>query len=562
MISASHLSSKFRALAGYSSDSLASEVKRLASLSYLALKRELEPMDHIQRLPVELLAEVFTIGQAFELEEEAMPTSHLIAGAVCRKWRTIVLGTPPLWRWITIDDYEPWTRTLTYLERAEQCPLRIKIHWTEEEGEEHASHRNVVQLNNVLDFLIPHVDHWQLFSLEVSQYTLIYHALARLEHLSAPCLEELSLSHQDDAEVGPIFEPEALSHSFELFRGVEDTLREDTSGEETFKSLKKARLWGVHVTWKSPLFSQLASLTLAYHSNDVRPSVEDFFSMLSSSAPTLEEFTLEYSGPAGEDAIAGWPTESIPFPCLRYLKIAFISAVYIQNLLIIIDAPKLDQLDLDLDEGDEESTIADWARVIEVICTGGYHPTSTSRNSSRKRGVPLFPELHTLQLLAYPGEIIDLGILLYYHPEVTSLTINFHWIPSDFIEFLSGPISPGINRELPRWVSQSLRDLANSTSVKREPWLLPKLAVFRAYNQTGAALRSLTEQRKKAGIPLREIHYSDGSIMNLRDRLWLSDNLEKLEEFEESDDGSIDDAELEEDDDDDEDEDEDDDDDA
>src|SRR5271155_1075949 len=102
MISASHLSSKFRALAGYSSDSLTSEVKRLASLSYLALKRELEPMDHIQKLPVELLAEVFTIGQAFELEEDDMPRSHLIVGGVCRKWRTIVLGTPSLWRWITI----------------------------------------------------------------------------------------------------------------------------------------------------------------------------------------------------------------------------------------------------------------------------------------------------------------------------------------------------------------------------------------------------------------------------------------------------------------------------
>jgi F-box-like len=559
MISASHLSSKFRALAGYSSDSLASEVRRLASLSYLALKREFEPRDHIQRLPVELLAEIFTIGQAFELEEEAMPTSHLTASAVCQKWRTIVLGTPPLWRWITIDDHEPWTRTLTYLERAEQCPLRIKIHWTEEEGEEVVSHRNVEQLNNVLDFLVPHVDRWQLFSLEVSQYTLIYHALARLEHLSAPCLEELSLSHQDDAEVGPVFEPEALSHSFELFCGAEDTPREDTSGEETSKSLKKARLWGVHVTWKSPLFTRLTSLTLAYHSEDVRPSVENFFSILSSSAPTLEEFTLEYSGPAGDDAIAGWPTESISFPCLRYLKIAFIPAIYIQNLLIIIDAPKLDQLDLDLDEGDDESTMTDWARVIEVICTGGYHPTSTSRNSSRKRGVPLFPVLHTLQLLGYPGEITDLCILLYYHPEVTSLAVNFHWIPPELIEFLSEPISsfsPGINFELPRWVSQSLREsLANSMSTKEEPWLLPKLAVFRAYNQSGTALRNLTEERKKAGIPLREIHYSDGSVMNLRDRMWLSDNLEKLEEFEESDDGSSDDVELEDDDEDDEDED-------
>jgi hypothetical protein len=505
-------------------------------------------MDHIHKLPSELLAEVFTIGQAFEIQEDAMPRSHLIVSGVCRKWRTIVLGTPSLWRWITVDDQEPWTRTLTYLKRAGQCPLRIKIHWTEEEGEggeKVITPRNVEQLNNVLDFLIPHVGHWQYFSLEVSQYTLIYHTLARLEHLSAPCLEELDLSHQDDAEVGAIFEPLELSQSFELFCGAEDTPGENAPKETKAKSLKRARLWGVHVAWKSPLFSQLTALTLAYHSYDVRPSVGDFFSILSSSAPTLIEFTLEYSGPAGDDVVTGWPAEPIPFPCLRYLKIAFISAIYIQNLLTIIDAPGLDQLDLDLDDGDEESTLADWARVVEVICTGGHHPTSALRDSSRKRGIPLFPVLHTLQLLAYPGEVVDIGILLYYHPEVTSLTINFRWMPPESIHLLSEPISglsPGTDFQLPCWVSQGLKDsLANPKSIKEGAWLLPNLAVFRAYKQSGAALRHLAEERKIAGIPLREIHYSDGSVMNLRDRQWLSDNLEKLEEFEESDDGSSDD---------------------
>jgi len=540
MISATHLSSKFKALASYSSESLTSEVRRLASLSHLALKREMEPMDHIQKLPVELLAEVFTIGQALELEmdEEALPVSHLTAGAVCRKWRTIVLGTSSLWRRITVDDHEPWARTLAYLERAGQCPLEVKIHWAEEEEdedeikEEETPIRDVEQLNNVLDFLVPHVHHWRSFSLEVSEYTLIYHALARLEHLSAPRLEEISLSHQDDADVGTVFQPAELSHPFELFRG----------GEGSLVSLEKARFWGVHISWKSILSARLTSLALAYHPYDVRPSVEDFFSILSSSGPTLEEFTLEYSGPEGEDATEGWPFESIQFPRLRYLKIAFMSAVHVQNLLTLIEAPELDQLDLDLEEG-EDSTTAEWARVVEVICTGGYYVTSTHRISNRKRVGPLFPALHTLQLLAYPGDTPDLGILLCYHPEITSLTINFHWIPEDFIEFLSEPIShfpQKLNFELPRWVSQRLKDtLTNSGTAKGEPWLLPNLAIFRAYRQSGTALRRLTEERMNAGIPLREIHYSDGCNVTVRDQMWLADNLEKLEEFEESEDGSV-----------------------
>ncbi|KIM19529.1 hypothetical protein M408DRAFT_31139 [Serendipita vermifera MAFF 305830] len=258
MIAASHLSGKFRALANYSPENLSSEIKRLASLSYHALKRELEPKDHIQTLPVELLAEIFTIGQAFELEAEATPVSHLISGAVCRKWRTIVLGTPPLWRWITVDDRDPWDRTRAYLERAAQCPLHIHMPWVEEEDADEASIRTVVDLNNAMDLLIPHVHHWRTFQLDASQYTLIYHALLRMEHLSAPNLEELSLSHQDDAEVGETFEPEALSHRFKLFSG----------GDEVPKSLKTAYLWGVHLDWATDLFTQLTSLTLAYHSND------------------------------------------------------------------------------------------------------------------------------------------------------------------------------------------------------------------------------------------------------------------------------------------------------
>lgn len=573
----SALQEKLRALVSYSTPALVSEIRRLAGLSNVALQREFELREHIHRLPVEILGEIFALGQQMEIEayrtheyegqnytidgdeKDSQLSSHLIVAQVCVRWRNVVLQTGRLWRRVSIRDKEPWNWTRLCLERSGEAPLRIVIPWTENDEESSDApgalkkRYSTESLNKVFKMLLPYASRWESLSLAVDTYEVMYGALQILAASTCPMLTELELSNHDDVGMGETFEPKEFSKTYDLFRPT------PTSPEPT--PLRRAIFWGVHVNWTANLFSSLTILTLAYHSEDVRPSAETFFGILENSKETLLTLVLECSGPQkGYDKESGWPEEPIFLPQLRLLKIAFLPPTYVQNIITTFEAPSLDQLIFDL--GDEEHDTEDWNRVIEVLCTGAYKPETGFGMLSRinRRNVPLFPTIQSLKLSAFPASPTQLGILLYCHPLIRDFAINFNYLPQEFLFFLTASTTEILRTEdvmLPRWTPKELKQYMEE--VRKPEWkgpaqyLLPKLKVFRAYQLESQDMVYLVETRRKAGLPLKQIHFSDGSSIRRKDRIWLKKNLEVFTEFEDTDDEDDD----EEDDDDDEDEDED-----
>lgn len=410
------------------------------------------------------------------------------------------------------------------------------MHWTEDENPDAIPiERNTASMFSVMDLLTPHAERWESLSLSVDDYHLMYHALERLESLNAPNIRNLELNHYAQMTDDSVFQPVELSNSFDLFK----------NNAEGDTPLRDVRLWGVHIKWAPEILSRLCRLTLAYHSDNVRPSAKQFFEILTASAPTLFELNIECSGPAGED-YAEWPSEPIAFPALRELKVAFLPPAYAQNLFILIDAPDLNSLHIDLDEGEDDHT-NEWNRVVEVLCTSGYISTASvmPRKINRKRGLPLFPAIRQCTISALPVDTMHLGILLYYHPQISDLTINFNYLSDDLLPSLAEPlrrIPKKYGLIVPGWVSQPLKGILDGSRERsatitgaNEVWLLPLLKTFTVYGLEGSALKLITENRMKAKVPLREIYYSDGTSIKSADRAWLTAHLDQFEEFADSD---------------------------
>ncbi|KAG8779577.1 hypothetical protein FRC15_010059 [Serendipita sp. 397] len=537
-VSISHLSHKLQHLASLDPFLLFSEVKRLAKLPSFNLKREIEaePRAIINRLPPELLADIFLICQQLEGNDEyTAPTSQLVMASVCRSWRELALSTNLLWRTITISDYLTYEQSRLWLQRSGTALLRITMQWIEEESDLEGPRWTTESWHNVFQFLKPEIHRVKSFLLAVDDYAIMYEALKCLEIASAPELKRLELCHHD--EKTDIFSEDGkYREHVRLFTGED--------GIQPPPSLSYARMWGVHVDWSSSMFSNLQGLVLAYHSEDVLPSTVDFFGMLSMSAERLKELTIEASGPKG-DSIEGWPPESITYPQLQTLKLAFLSPIQVQNGLLITDAPNLEKLHLDMDA---DSFDEDWNRIIEILCTGGYLSTTSPRFNNRKRGQPLFPKIRSLVISSLPVDSLQAMLLFYFHPGIEEVTMNFNYLDEEYIAALMSPmdfLSPATR--IPKWVPQSTRDIIKRAKETDLPIiLLPKLKVLRTYDLDGGDIRSFVEARINAGVPLRAVYFSDGSRVKRADRVWLEANLESFEEFEDTDDEEVEEEEVEE----------------
>jgi hypothetical protein len=273
--------------------------------------------------------------------------------------------------------------------------------------------------------------------------------------------------------------------------------------------------------------------------------------MLSASAPTLMDLTIEYSGPAGDD-YTEWPKDPIEFPALQEFKIGFLPPIYCQNLLLTIDAPRLESLHIDLEEGEDDS-MDDWNRIVEILCTSGYLKVGSDRcRSNRKRGPPLFPTIRRCNISALPVDTINLGILLFYHPQISELTLNFNYLSDELLPALAEPlrkIPRQYNIMVPKYVEQPLKGILDGSTYgvadQTRLWLVPLLKTFRVYGIDGSALRLLTKNRMEGSVPLHAIYYSDGTSIKTSDRMWLTEHLDHFEEFIDSDDDDDDDDEEE-----------------
>ncbi|KAJ3828789.1 hypothetical protein F5880DRAFT_1502862 [Lentinula raphanica] len=164
------------------------------------------PGPHVEKLPVELLIEIFVLCAA---EDSVAP---LTLGTVCSTWKDIVDGSPRVWQVIILDDSEKslatsQSRAKIWISRSAPLQFDLKL--------------NVAEAINILSPLapfLPVIDRWRQLTITgacAKKFVCLSDTSSRRDMLN-----DLSISiNDDDADdhinTGPMFSPP--KHEHDLF---------------------------------------------------------------------------------------------------------------------------------------------------------------------------------------------------------------------------------------------------------------------------------------------------------------------------------------------------------
>ena len=450
---------------------------------------------------------------------------------VCKHWREVALETPALWSDIDLETGRHAApsrrRASTYLSRSKGYPLSISIDVNEWDADDESVYSGQsdyqsptanTQLQDIMDLLLPHTSRWRKFKLVAESYLYFHTALTRLcDTPPASLLEYLELHHfEEEIEPDPLFFPHpSYKTPFVLF-------------DNCAPKLQYVSLYGVHIDWHNTTFlKNLQCLELAYLSQDVRPSFDDFFTILRSS-PGLRALDLCMSGPFGLPH--DWPAflppppqddhyhdphvpatfttqphaldEFMVLPRLYGLKLSYQSPEDLAAFFNRVSMPALHNLEIDLED-------FEYTEFVQNYLIG---PPRWQGGSSKESRLVNLKELKIIQLPCTPKAIAELYATL----------VNVETIDLDF-NSLDGPF----------W--QVLVPTRVQTVTTPVHQLLPALHSMKVKGSCGNILRQIVDARIKAGLPLKKLFIDFGTELNEVDDWWLRENVEGVEYFEGSD---------------------------
>jgi len=449
---------------------------------------------------------------------------------VCKHWREVALDTPALWSDIDLETGghggQSYRRASTYLSRSKGYPLSICVdveEWEEDDASVYSGQSDYrspvtnVQLQEIMGLLLPHTSRWRKFKLVADDY-LYFHTLLTLlsDAPPTPLLEHLELNYLGEDE------PEELSFPYPGYK-TPFVLFDDCAPR-----LQHVSLYGVHIDWRNTTFlKNLHHLELAYHARDVRPSFDDFFTILRSSTG-LQTLDLCMSGPFGPPH--EWPTflppppqddhyhdphipapfvsqlhaldEHMILPKLHGLKLSYQTPEELAALFDRVSVPALRTLDLNLEEFD----------YTDFIQSHLIAPPKWQGGSSRESRLTNLKELKVIQLACTPKAIAELY----------AASVNLETIHLDFNSL-----------DDPFWEVLIPFKLEGVTTPANQ--LLPALHTMKVEGSCGEILRQIVKARIEAGLPLKKLGIDYGSGIDKEDDSWLRENVEGLEYFEDSD---------------------------
>ncbi|KAJ7719430.1 hypothetical protein DFH07DRAFT_859319 [Mycena maculata] len=209
-------------------DDIESQIRALRSRHDLTKKRLESYKYPVLTLPSEIVSEIFVhFLPVYPLcpPQEGLLSPTLLTH-ICQKWREIALGTPALWRAISLRDdiaLEQQIHLLeTWLSRSGCCPLSI-----------HMEDYELIPMDEYIEAIVPH-----RARLEYARFHISLSGLRALEGVM-PLLRQLSIRLPYDRDVPP---------SYVSFHEV--------------PRLRAVTLWDFTFTMDLLPWSQLTSLTL------------------------------------------------------------------------------------------------------------------------------------------------------------------------------------------------------------------------------------------------------------------------------------------------------------
>jgi F-box-like len=298
----------------------------------------------IASLPPEILSHIFVVGSRklevgyrtgceyvnlndqndMDDDEFATRCSH-----VCQYWRAVAINTHQLWSFLDFRGLASEERCKTWIERSQDVPLTIEVAH-EMDGLFNPEERGAVTFMEIQraymtrDLILPHARRWKSFELVTDSYELVWlWERSLLQVGCAPILEHIGLFCHGDIPAVTVTHLRPPSPLVIFPQGT--------------PKIRSVNLWGVHFDWDLvTFFTGLENLQLAWHSEHVRLTIEQFVQALRRS-PKLETLILEGSAPIPGD----WPQERILLPKLTMLSLVGIDLINAVSVIDHLDFPAL-----------------------------------------------------------------------------------------------------------------------------------------------------------------------------------------------------------------------------
>ncbi|KAH9480589.1 hypothetical protein JR316_0007189 [Psilocybe cubensis] len=385
----------------------------------------------IHSLPIELLSSIFVFGAGFdnyadspfllkpEKEYEPVPSSdfQVVVSHVCHHWREVALSTQSLWTTLHFGHPSHIPRAKAYLARCSNSAtglLDILVNTVSYETHARDPLRTLYDsaLIDIFELIVPHVKRWRAFHLKISDHNCKGTARRFLSSCGpAPNLETLQLYHFEDFRT-----------SQRLFEAIQKP--PVTIFSNDLPRLRNVSLIGVNLGWdSSPYLSNLRTLELALHSENVRPFYVSWDRILQSS-PGLQTLCLHYSGPKAttDDPSSQWPNadQKIQLKVLKELSLTSLDPDYLYDLVQRLYFPNLQVLTLDLPD-------LEYTSFITLLANPGISHIVTG-TSTYICPVPPMGSLHNLQTLVIRA--LDCSLkswieFLHSMPELRNLQVDF-----------------------------------------------------------------------------------------------------------------------------------------
>lgn len=284
----------------------------------------------VGKLPTEIITNIFRFVVWSTYTPDESVNTRVALTHVCRQWRAIALADHTLWSAIWFRDKFPYTRSLTFIERAGQAPLDIRINDTSE-----AEALTDAQMNQLLDRLFQKVGTIRLFIMLCYHWEPILTVIKRLHQalrVGTPMLlQRFELHRLGDPYLwpGPAFTP--VGHPVTRYPMI---------GGPMVPRLTYVSVNGIHFDWRASTIHDLTTIDIRRLPLNHALESSVFRSMLIN-CPRLEKLALDGAGPDGLPIERGVQAAPIELTNLRILVLANFTSSYVQGVVAHFTAPNV-----------------------------------------------------------------------------------------------------------------------------------------------------------------------------------------------------------------------------
>lgn len=266
----------------------------------------------IRTLPAETLSEILTYFLSFQASESGQSgrNSILRLGQTCRRWRHLVLSTPKLWTFISLDLDSPMnesetTEIKTWLDRSGVSGLTVRLTG-------YCDGSQLVDSHSALSLLLSQSDRWVEVELTVSEKLIkhLNHIRGRVSMLSKLIISDADPDIQWESQL-KAFEIAPMLRSFTQLTGALPI----AVPYETLTTYKASACEPLHIIQTMRIAPDLTYFAAGVFEHDVH-----------SSTPTFRHDQLRTLDISIISEFEGL-FRTLSFPALQHLRITFRTAM-------------------------------------------------------------------------------------------------------------------------------------------------------------------------------------------------------------------------------------------